>query len=251
MTDTPKTLFIDIETFPLVVNTWGLWQQNVINTLRWSTICACSWKWKDGKQTTKALPDYKGYKPGAVNDEKLVNELWELLDEADIVVAHNGDDFDIKKMNARFVKYGLTPPTPYKTVDTKKVAKRLFRFDSASLNNICSYLGIGKKMSTGGFELWEGCLAGDTKSWEKMKKYNAHDVRLLEEVYDRMLPWMNDHPNKGLWRPNSCPKCGSDRLQSRGLARTITRNYRRFQCMDCGGWSRSTQSESKTLVTSL
>lgn len=248
----PKTLFVDIETFPIVGKVWGIWQQNVIKTVRWSTICAFDAKWYGEKQhITKALPDYRGYKPGEVDDEKIVRELWELLNEADIVVAHNGDEFDIKVMNARFIKHGLPPPAPFKTVDTKKAAKLKFRFGSNRLNDLADYLGLGRKEQTGGFDLWEECLAGNMKAWAHMKKYNKQDVNLLEAVYVRMLPWMDKHPNVGLWMGgrDRCQNCGSLDIQYRGRAYAETRVYRRFQCNDCWKWNRSTKSIDKVQVT--
>lgn len=245
----PRTLFLDIETFSIVGNTWGMWQQNVIKVQRWSSLCAFSAKWEGGSQVTRALPDYRGYTPYSVDDRELVMELWGLLNEADIVSGHNVDEFDIKKVNARFVKHGLPPPAPYKTVDTKKVAKRHFKFDSNSLNNLCDFLGIGRKLKHTGFDMWEDCLAGDVKAWAMMKKYNAHDVVLQREVYLALRPWMDNHPNMNLWRPGACPKCGANKLQSRGIARTLTREYKRFQCTACGGWSRGTQTTGKILVT--
>lgn len=243
----PKILFIDIETFPLLAYLWGVWEQNALSVTRRSIICCYSAKWLGGKQVTRGLPDYKGYKKGQEDDSKLVKELWDLLDQADIVVAQNGDNFDIKKMNTRFTFHKMSPPSPYKTVDTLKVARNIFGFESNKLDDLGKYLEIGEKTQHSGFKLWQGCMAGDRESWRLMKKYNAQDVLLLEKIYNRFLPWIKNHPNVGMFTDKMvCPKCGSGKLQARGYAWNNTTKYHRVQCQDCGGWARATKNVQET-----
>ncbi len=240
----PKILIFDIETAPNLGYIWGMYEQNVIEFKNEWYMLSFTAKWLGESAKTYALPDYHNYKPGSENDKELVKQLWKLFDEADIVIAHNGDEFDIKKANARFSYHQLPPPSPYKTVDTKKVAKKYFSFNSNSLNNLGKHLGLGEKIDTGGFKTWKGCMDGDKKSWATMKKYNKQDVILLEKVYLRLLPWMNGHPVLGALQNNGeiCPKCGSKHLQKRGIAVTKTGRYVRYQCQGCGGWGRSTTS---------
>lgn len=236
-----KILLLDIETLPNLGWTWGLYEQNVLRFVKQACIATYAAKWLDeGRVFAKALPDYTGYKPGSYDDKALVRDLWKLLDEADIVVAHNGDDFDLRVCKARFIFHGLTPPSPFKTVDTKKVAKKVARFNSNKLDDLSSLLFNEKKIKTD-FDLWQGCIDGDPTAWRQMVTYNKKDVLLLERLYKALLPWNASHPNiaEGI----ACPKCGSERLQSRGTARTATRLYRRWQCQDCGGWTRSVTSE--------
>jgi hypothetical protein len=236
----PKILFLDIETFPNLVNVWRLYEDNALNVERFSIVaCFCA-KWLNGNQVTKALPDYKTYKVDQFDDHELVNDIWALLDEADIVVAHNGDMFDFKKVNARFIFHDLKPPAPYRTVDTKKVAKNIFMFESNRLTSLGEYLGLGKKLDTGGFKLWQECMLGKKSAWTLMKEYNEQDVILLEKIYLRFLPWIKNHPNMAVYEDSDpkCPKCGSFRLQSRGYAVTNSARYNRVQCVSCGGWAR-------------
>jgi hypothetical protein len=167
------------------------------------------------------------------------------LEEADVVVAHNGVDFDMKVINSRFLFHGIKPPAPYKVVDTKREAKKVARFNSNKLDDLGGLLGEGKKIKTD-FDLWLGCINGDKASWNKMVKYNKQDVLLLEKVYMRLRPWMNSHPNLALTNPKAkCGKCGSAHIQWRGTAVTTTRSYARFQCQDCGGWGRATKATGK------
>ena len=246
MNKKPKILFFDIETAPNLAWVWGKWEQNVIEFDSHWYIIGFSAKWMDGKQITKGLIDYPGYGRNKDDDSRIVKDIWKLFDEADIIVAHNGDQFDVKKCNARFSYHSMKPPSPYNTVDTKKVAKKYFNFVSNSLNDLGDFLKLGRKLQTGGFELWKGCMLGNKNSWRLMKKYNAQDVLLLEKVYYHFLPWMKSHPNYGIFIEGEvCPKCGSDKLNSRGLARTISQIYRRAQCRGCGGWCRFKEKKRK------
>jgi uncharacterized protein YprB with RNaseH-like and TPR domain len=250
-----KILFIDIETAPDLAWVWGVYQENAIAIKEHWYVISFAAKWRGAdKITVKGLPDYKGYKNGSDNEKKLLKDIWELLDEADVVVAHNGYSFDIKKLNARFIDQGYTPPSPYKIVDTKRDLKSIAAFSSNRLNWLCKQLGIGQKtMQHQDWSLWEGCINGDKSSWKKMKEYNRHDVVLLEELYLIIAPWIRQ-PNANLWNLDGqirCvnPACGSTKLQSRGTAKTLTRVYRRFQCQECGTWSRSVKSETGTKIT--
>lgn len=241
----PKILLIDIETFPNLGWTWQKYDQNVIDFKQETCIATFAAKWLNGPMVAKGLCDYKGYKAESYDDEALVRDLWNLLNEADIAVAHNGDDFDFKVINARLIFHDIKPPAPYKTVDTKKAAKRVARFNSNRLDDLGRYFGEGRKIKTT-FELWQGCIEGDPKAWKKMLHYNKQDVLLLEKVYKRLLPYITNHPNHGLWVVDDvCPKCGSDKLQSRGTSRTATRLYRRLQCQSCGGWLRSKDCDKR------
>lgn len=243
----PRILFLDIETFPNIAYVWGKYEQNVIEYVQEGCIATYAAKWLGEPVFSKALPEFKGYKGGSYNDEALVKDLWLLLDEADIVVAHNGDDFDVKVIKGRFIVHDIAPPAPFKTVDTKKLAK-VARFNSNKLDDLGKLLGLGQKIKTD-FSLWKGCIEGKAESWKQMVKYNKLDVVLLEKLYLRLRPFARTHPNMALYGDAMCPKCGGKSIQFRGTAVTTTRKYKRFQCNDCGGWGRVTKSESGVDVT--
>ncbi len=235
----PKILFWDLENSPNVGYTWGKWQQNVIEFVDEWRLLSFSVKWQGGKQITKCLADYPGYDPLKPDDSELVRDLWTYLNSADILIGHNGDRFDKRKAYTRFIELGLPPPQPSKTVDTLKQARKLFAFNSNKLDDLGRRLGVGRKMQTGGFELWKLCMAGDAKAWNRMKRYNSADVRLLQSVYDKMLPYMTAHPNLNviLNRELGCPKCGSIDIQHRGFHYTATGRSRRYHCTNCKGYS--------------
>jgi len=250
-----KILLLDIETSPNLGYCWGKYQQDIIQfNKEWFILCFSA-KWLDTRgMITQCLPDYDLYKKDTENDKELIKDLWKLLDAADVVIAHNGDKFDLKKINSRFVFHGLLPPSPYKSIDTLKMAKRYFGFTSNRLGDLVKTLSIdGGKLDTGGFTLWLKCLSGDLVAWKKMTQYNKRDVELLEQVYLKLKPWDKLHPNMGVHSEERvCSRCGSSRLQSRGLYTSKTLIYNRFWCADCGGWSRSynrAKSTNKPLIS--
>jgi hypothetical protein len=174
----------------------------------------------------------------------VAKKLLDLLDEADIVIAHNGDRFDMRKANARFVYHNLGPVSPVKQIDTLKSARRYFMFNSNKLDNLGKHLGVGAKVDTGGFATWAGCMRGDMKAWKTMTKYAKQDVDLLRNVYMKLRPWMANHPNLNVYSGESCcPTCGSDDLQRRGQRYTQVATYQQWYCNSCGAWSRTRMVE--------
>lgn len=228
-----KVLIFDIETSPNEGLSWGKYDQNILKITKHWEILSVAYKWL-GETAIHCIarPDYKDK-----TEESLVKDLWKLFDEADVILAHNGDAFDIKKSKTKFLKYGLKPPTPYKTLDTKKIAKSQFGFISNSLNDLGDFLGLGSKHETGGLSLWLDCMKGDRKAWKKMVEYNKQDVTLLEKIYLAMRSWNPAHANLALIDNKvGCPVCKSPDTQRRGVAVAKTRKYRRFQCRKCGHW---------------
>jgi hypothetical protein len=241
----PKILLFDIENAPNTAYIWGLWQETtsaeMVDTA-WYILC-WSAKWFKEKQIfSSALIDFPSeFKKNPENDKPLLLKLWKLLDEADIVVAHNGVQFDTRKVNARFIMNGMTPPSPYKVVDTLLAARRHFFFTSNKLTDLGKYLGCGEKVDTGGFKLWKKCMIGDKAAWAHMVKYCKNDIILLEKIYIKLLPYIENHPNLGVYlneEEQVCPNCGSKHIEKRGFSYTNVSKYQRYVCKDCGKWSR-------------
>jgi hypothetical protein len=234
-----KTLLIDIETAPSLGWVWQKWEANVIDFKKDWYILSFAYKWLDDKKVTAvSLEDSPSYKKGSEDDKWLVKQLWQILDQADIIIGHNSDAFDLPKINTRFLTHGMQPPSPYRTVDTLKIARKVFRFDSNKLDDLGRYLGIGRKLPHTGFHLWQNCMKGDPAAWKLMRAYNSHDVELLEEVYFIMRPWDRNHPqvNQGLTVNEACPTCGSTKIQKRGFSYTLLRKKQRYTCLSCRRW---------------
>lgn len=259
--DGPNILIWDIESSPQLAYTWENYKTNVIKVVKPWYILSVAYKWF-GEDDTHFVSIYQdpafkpdiGYgKPKANVDRYVVARLWWLFDKADVLVAHNGDKFDIKKTQARMLVHGLTPPSPSKSIDTLKEVRRYGNFTSNRLNDLGTQLGLGEKEAHSGMHTWFGCMAGDAEQWRLMEKYNRRDITLLEDLYQELLPWIGT-PGKanpgvnasvflsGSGRPIECPKngCGGTELNARGYTTTAAGlQYRRWQCKKCGGWSQS------------
>lgn len=244
----PVIITLDIETAPLEVYSWGLWKQNIgINQIvsEWSLLSYAAKRLGD-KHTFYG--DNRAEK-NPRDDYQLMLELWEILDRTDIVVAQNGKKFDLKKINARFAVLGFAPPSPVRIIDTVLEARRTFGFTSNKLEWLSQHLTTTKKLKHKkfpGFELWTECLKGNTEAWNEMKRYNIADVVATEELYLKLRPWIDRHPNVATYQEienELCPKCGSDDLQNRGVVHTNGGVYRRIRCSGCSGWSRSRENQ--------
>jgi DNA polymerase elongation subunit (family B) len=230
----PRILIFDIETSPNEGYTWGKWEQNVIKFKKEWEMLSFAYKWL-GESEITCVTQQKNR-----DDRQLIKKLHRLIASADIVVAHNGDKFDVRKSNTRIIKHGFLPPKMPATVDTLKIARRYFAFNGNSLAELADSLGLGKKFKHPGFEMWLGCMAGNAKSWRQMEFYNKKDVVLLEKVYKRFLPWIKNHPNVAKIRnPDErrlsvCPACGSDDTIKDGFAYSASTVKQEWKCKGCG-----------------
>lgn len=240
----PRILNLDIETSPLESLHWSIWQQNIsipqIQT-EWTVLSFCG-KWLGEKQI---IYHDVSEQEDLRDDSGLLALLWQLLDEADFIVAQNGKRFDLKKIRARMIMLGMPPFSPVVVIDTLLIAKDVAGFTSNKLEWLSTYLSKIKKRKHNefpGFMLWIECLKGNPRAWRAMRLYNIDDVRSLEQVYVSLRPWAVGHPNVAAFWPDEetrCPKCGSDKVKARGYQYTNTGQYHRYSCGECGGWSRS------------
>jgi hypothetical protein len=230
----PKILLFDVETSPNIGYTWGKWEQNVIRYVKEWELLSFAYKWLDSDTVHCVSRKNK-------TERQLVIELRDLWADSDILVAHNGDEFDLKKARTKFLQHGLKPPPLNRSVDTKKVAKAQFAFNSNSLNDLGETLGLGRKLETGGFDLWLGCMRGEAASWNKMIEYNKQDVLLLEKVYLKMRAWHTSHPNLSADSiARACPVCQSDNVRKDGTRINRTIRQQRWHCNECGHYHTST-----------
>jgi hypothetical protein len=148
---------------------------------------------------------------------------------------------------------GMLPPSPYKELDLMRAVKAQFKFPSNKLDYVAKTLGVGSKVKHSGFDLWLGAMSGDQKAWKVMKKYQIQDVNLLIDLYEKLKPWIKNHPSKPLHggRETGCVTCGSERLQKRGVAHTASSTYQRYQCQNCGKWMRDSKRVSSSLMRPL
>lgn len=238
-------LFIDIETSPNLAYVYGAFKQNIapIQFKDHTYILSFAAKWLGNNEVI-----YSSNITG--NDSYIVKEIISLLDKADIVVAHNAKKFDIPVILGRAAINGNMPPSPFKIIDTLSVCKRHFRLPRFNLEYLAEVFNCkNRKLDHGkfpGYKLWIECINKNAEAWIENKKYNIQDVLVLEELYHKIKPWDTCHPNLGVLAEKGetlCPKCGSEHINFRGYTTTNVGKYRKYVCLDCGGWGRTRYTE--------
>lgn len=234
----PKVLFLDIETSPMEVYTWGIFQQFIPpdrikkdwNIIAWAA------KWRDSDKIMYS--DQRNAKNFS-KDKKLLRGMWKLMNEADIIITQNGVRFDEKKLNARFLINDFDPPSSYSHIDTARTAKHKFGFTSNSLAYLTKTLNTKHKKlehkKYPGNKLWDECLAGNLDAWRDMEKYNKHDVLALQDVFEIFKSWDNKSPNFNIYHDsneNVCV-CGSTKFKKNGFKYKSLSKYQRYQCKKC------------------
>jgi len=209
-----RRMFFDIETSPMIVYSWriggkiNLSYDNIINSWKIITIC---YKW-EGEDEVHSLVWNKDQ-----SEKEMLEQFIELANEADEMVAHNGDRFDIKKVRTRCIYYRIPAFPKYRSLDTLKKARGSFSFDSNRLDAIAKYLGVGAKMEHEGFEMWIKVLNGDQEALDTMVAYCKQDVVVLEDVYHAMKNYIKPNTHAGVHLLGgeykySCPMCGDRHL---------------------------------------
>ncbi len=231
-----KILILDIETAPTSAYVWGVWDQNVAmnQIIKPGYILSYAAKWLNADNITCQSLNNS-------TKEEMLKGVYDALTEADIVVHYNGKKFDIPTLNREFILMGWKPPAGYKQIDLLPIVRQQFKFPHNKLDYVSRALGCGGKLKHAGFDMWIGCMQNDQDAWNKMEEYNVEDVSITEKVYIKIRPWIRNHPYMGLHAdlPGAvCPNCGSVHLERRGFSFTAAGKYQRYQCKDCGTWSR-------------
>lgn len=246
-----RTLVFDVETAPLLSYHWQVWKENIgpHQAVRASTFLltwAAKWEGQKAVHSDSLTPE----EAVGEDDSRIVESLSQLVAKADIVVAHNGDRFDLPVLNTRLLELRLDPLPPVKSVDTLKVAKRAFKFTYNRLSYLADFLGHESKHAMT-FEDWRQAVKGDLKALRKMKKYCAQDVLVLENVWNDLKPYAKGLPRRVdavREMQKVCPSCGSPELEPAGWHRTNASNFARYKCGDCGRYARSRSAAKGTKV---
>jgi hypothetical protein len=239
-----KVLIFDIETAPILAHVWGLWDNNVGLNQMMSDWHVMSWsaKWRKAPESEVMYMDQRNAKD-VQDDKAILKEIWELLNEADVVITQNGKRFDQRKLNARFVEHGFGPTSSFKHIDTKIIAQKHFDFPSYKLeymtNKFCKKYKKLKHKKYPGHEMWTECLKGNVEAWNEMEEYNKHDVLALEELYFILVPW-DSSINLNLYHDEEkhiC-HCGSEEHIKNGFYYTNMGQFQRYKCKSCGAETR-------------
>lgn len=233
-----RILFWDIELRPMKTYTWTLWPDSIPISFIIETQKTLCWgaRWY-GEKRVRFMSENDGY-------QNMLDGIHGLLDEADAVVSWNGKNFDSKHMRREFTEAGMEPPSPWREIDLMQAVKSQMRFASNKLDHVAEQLGVGKKVPTN-MQLWLDCMGvngeeAKATAWRKMERYQKQDVNLLVDLYDRLLPWIPNHPNVSLYNSvlQGCTHCGSTDVVKRGFSYTNAGIFQRYRCNSCGAWSK-------------
>ena len=242
----PRICFYDIETSLAKSYHFQQWKVNLSQKqkIQESHLLSHAWAWGEGEVTGSILTREEML---AHDPERLVLECWSLLDNCDVLVAHNGKRFDVRKVNSYFLQYGLPPPSPYRVIDTLLIAKQKFALPFNSLAYLAEFLDVEQKIDTGGVDLWIQCDQGSQDALDKMNEYCMGDIVTLRGVYNRLISWSNDGVNLALYSDHgaSCPHCSSDDVSviQGKYSHTVARKYQAYRCNGCGAVLRSNRKE--------
>lgn len=236
-----RRLFYDIEVSP---NVGLFWEAGYKKNLDYNSIikeraiiCIC-YKWEDESEVGYLTWDKKQ------SDKKMLDTFIKIANEADELVGHNGDKFDLAWIRTRCLFHGLPMFPTYVTIDTLKVSRSKFKFNSNRLNYIADFLGVGNKIKTE-FGMWKDILLkNDKKAMDKMVKYCQMDVNLLERVFKKLNNHIEAKTHYGVvfnQDRGSCPECGSDdlRIVRRRILASGTKKIQ-FGCNTCGKYHTKT-----------
>jgi DNA polymerase elongation subunit (family B) len=229
-----KILYLDLETSPNIGWFWSASWKTSISTNQITDerqIIMASYKWAGEKKVHRI--DW-GLKKQC--DKQLLKKLSKVINEADLVVAHNGDRFDLKWINTRLLFHGLDPLHRVNSEDTLKLAKRHFNFNSNRLDYIGQYLKVGRKIETGGIQLWLDIIFKKSKTaMNKMGKYCDQDVVLLEKVHNKLSKFNERTYAVYSGDTMSCNNCGSDHLHAnRSYKLRSGAEKKVLTCQSCG-----------------
>ena len=244
----PRICYYDIETSLAKSYHFRNWKVNLSHKqgIQESHMLAHCWSWGSSGEVQGSVlskEEMLNHDP-----ERLVLEAWSILDNCDVLVAHNGKKFDVRKVNAYFLQFGLPPPSSYKVIDTLQIAKNKFALPFNSLEYLAKFLGVQQKIDTGGIDLWIRCDKGDEAALQEMLDYCKGDIETLRQVHQHLIGWDNNGVNMSLYDDTHdalCPHCASDNIKSLEGKYTYTtaRKYSLYRCQDCGATLRGNRAE--------
>lgn len=180
MIEKPKILFYDIEVSPCMGFFWRPGYNLTItpeSIIQESAIICISYKWQ-GDNKVHSLKWNNG------DDKKLLEDFYKIVSKADIICGHNNKSFDDKWIRTRALFHRIAMPNKFNSIDTYRMAKSGFRFNSNKLDYISKFTGSSGKISTS-YDMWKKIvLNNDKQSLADMIKYCEQDVLELENTYN-------------------------------------------------------------------
>lgn len=249
---TPKIFIFDLEMAPMEVYAWQTGKQYISHDriLKPKSIISWAGKWLDSDE----IVSHKVTRQEAIDreDGRIMKKLWKYMDKAQVLIGHNMKGFDRKEANTSFTLNDMSPPSPYKIIDTLKEARKHFSFASNTLDYL-TYLTCDEEKKKVHFPLWHRCVNESGKDNNRalgdMETYNRQDIRATEDLFYKLRPWMSmSGVNLALFCEGDiegrCGKCTSrDITLSDNYYYTTVNRYKTYRCNHCGGVGRVRHSD--------
>jgi len=246
----PVITIFDIETLGIIASVWNVWNVNInpVDIIKDWSLLSMSWKQLGGDKVHNAV--LTSEQAIDRDDKELTIQAWAVLDESDVVITYNGNKFDIRKLNAKFIEYGLGQPSPYKKIDLYQAVKKQFANTYNRMDYVNKIIGIDRKLEHQGKQLWMDCDNGVQEALDKMAAYNDVDVEITEQLYLSIIDWIPNHPNMALYYSDEepmCHKCASiDVTLSEHKHYTSASVFDVYVCPHCNSYSRHKKRISTT-----
>ena len=250
-----KALTIDIERLPGQVSVQHrgftidgpVWDLNALkhiigrrihadDVIEWPrTICAAA-RWY-GEEDVMFAAEWEvgGY-------DAFMREVWSWVDEADILIGHNMAAFDSKHLMSGWAEMGLPAPSPFKVIDTLKIARGSLNMESNTLDSLAKRLGVESKSDKYDVQVAQAAVAGDKDAQARIEGYNRGDIVASEALFDRLRPYARNIPHLGMWTDDemACPSCGSTMTATGKTVHANVQRYEHLHCDNCGAHARGT-----------
>ena len=199
------------------------------------TICA-AWKWYDSEDVEFAAEWQVGGYDG------FMRAVWDVFDQADLIIGHNADRFDARHLMGGWAEMGLPAPSPYKVIDTLKIARGTFAYESNTLDALNKRLGIDAKTDKYDARIARAAVNGDKEAQETLSAYNRGDIIASEALFDRLRPFAKGIPHLGMWTDDAlaCPSCGHTMTATGKTVHANVQRYEHLACPNCGSHARGT-----------
>ena len=199
------------------------------------TICAAARWYGEDEVMFAAEWEVGGY-------DGFMRRVWEWVDEADILIGHNMAAFDSKHLMSGWAEMGLPAPSPYKVIDTLKIARGSLNMESNTLDSLAKRLGVESKSDKYDVRVAQAAVNGDREAQARIEDYNRGDIVASEALFDRLRPYARNIPHLGMWTDDelACPSCGSTMTATGKTVHANVQRYEHLTCPNCGSHARGT-----------
>ena len=137
---------------------------------------------------------------------------------------------------------GLPAPSPFKIIDTLKVARSAFSMPSNTLDSLAKRLGVESKSDKYDVRVAQAAVNGDREAQARIEDYNRGDIVASEALFDRLRPYARNIPHLGMWTDDemACPSCGHSMTATGKTVHANVQRYEHLHCPNCGAHARGT-----------